>query len=341
MYAYQRPVTDAVDVAVVLGNRVMPDGTASVDLRDRTLAAVRLYKAGLARHLYLSGAVWPVAPTGGPELSEPAAMRRVCVENGVREEDITLDPVGDNTRATAFDAARFMKDRRYSTVVVCTDQYHLFRTMKSFREMGIEARTARAWPGDWQCAGLHATLREMVANVVYWMRPEYHKARILRMTLKSAKVVVRKTAGILEVYDAGVLVKKFACITGGNIGDKAVEGDRRTPIGTFHVVFKNPESKFHLSLGLDYPGMEDAQRGLKSGLITRQEYERILEALKSDLSLVENQQKLWYTALGGEIFIHGHAEGRSGTAGCVALSNADIDEIYAALPVGTAVEIRP
>ena len=45
--------------------------------------------------------------------------------------------------------------------------------------------------------------------------------------------------------------------------------------------------------------------------------------------------------LGGEIFIHGYKEGRSGTAGCVAVSNPDIEELYAALPLGTEVEIRP
>jgi murein L,D-transpeptidase YafK len=136
-------------------------------------------------------------------------------------------------------------------------------------------------------------------------------------------------------------VKTYSCITGGNAGDKAVEGDRKTPEGSFHIVFKNPQSKFHLSLGLDYPNREDAQRGLASGLITRRQYEDILAALASDLTREENQKKLWYTPLGGEIFLHGHAEGRTGTAGCVALSNPDIEELYAVLPLGTPVEVKP
>ena len=49
------------------------------------------------------------------------------------------------------------------------------------------------------------------------------------MKLNAARVVVRKAAGILEIYDGPALVKKFACITGGNPGDKSIEGDRRTP----------------------------------------------------------------------------------------------------------------
>ena len=86
---------------------------------------------------------------------------------------------------------------------------------------------------------------------------------------------------------------------------------------------------------------EDAERGLAAGLITQEQYRGILEALGSDLSRVENQKKLWYTPLGGEIFLHGHANGRTGTAGCVALENGDMDELYAILPVGTPVEIQP
>jgi murein L,D-transpeptidase YafK len=160
------------------------------------------------------------------------------------------------------------------------------------------------------------------------------------MKIKSPQVIVKKSAKTLELFDGAVLVKRYACISGGNAGDKEKEGDRKTPIGKFRIVFKNPASKFHLSLGLDYPNAEDAQRGLAKGLITRKQYEDILAALGSDLSREENQRKLWYTPLGGEIFLHGHGEGREGTAGCVALSNPDIEELFAVLPLGTPVEIR-
>jgi murein L,D-transpeptidase YafK len=161
------------------------------------------------------------------------------------------------------------------------------------------------------------------------------------MQLANPRVVVHKSLGVLELFDGTAPVKKYVCITGGNGGDKEREGDRKTPLGSFHIVYKNPQSKYHLSLGLDYPNREDAQRGLAAGLITREQYDGIVEALASDLSKESNQKKLWYTPLGGEIFIHGYANGRTGTAGCVALQNPDVEELYAVLPVGTPVEIRP
>jgi len=159
--------------------------------------------------------------------------------------------------------------------------------------------------------------------------------------ITAPRIIVHKTTSTLELYNADTLVKRYNCITGSNPGNKSIEGDRRTPLGTFRIVFKNPNSKFHLSLGLDYPTAADAKRGLDANLITQKQYNEILTALQSDLSLPENQRKLWYTPLGGEIFIHGQAEGRDATAGCVALSNADIEELYAIAEIGTPVEIRP
>jgi len=159
--------------------------------------------------------------------------------------------------------------------------------------------------------------------------------------ITAPRIVVHKSANTLELYNADTLIKKYNCITGSNTGNKSIEGDCRTPLGSFRIVFKNPNSKFHLSLGLDYPNASDAKRGLDTGLITQKQYNQILTALQSDLSLPENQRKLWYSPLGGEIFIHGQAEGRSATAGCIALTNPDIEELYAIIPLNTPVEIHP
>jgi uncharacterized SAM-binding protein YcdF (DUF218 family)/L,D-peptidoglycan transpeptidase YkuD (ErfK/YbiS/YcfS/YnhG family) len=346
LHVYGRPMAgEPVDVAVVLGNRVMPDGTASVLLRDRTLAAISLYRRGLVRHLFLSGAVYPGKRPGDALRNEPAAMRRVCLEHGVPAWAITLDPYGVNTRATAHNAREFMQSQGYRSLVVCTDDSHLFRTVLSCRQEGLDPYTAASVKQAWTCAELQPTAREVAGILVYRFDPEYRPAKEAPMVMNAPSVVVRKAAHVLELYDEvdgqRTLVKTYACITGGNAGDKEVEGDRKTPLGRFHVVFKTTDSKYHLSLGLDYPSAEDAERGLKEGLITRAEYDGILEALKSDLSQVENQRKLWYTKLGGEIFIHGNAEGRTGTAGCVALSNVDVEEVFKLLPVGTVVEIVP
>jgi uncharacterized SAM-binding protein YcdF (DUF218 family) len=341
VHIYARPPADAADLAVVLGGYVKSDGTASVLLSQRAVAAADLYRRGLVRHVLLSGGIFPPAARGLPERNEVAAMKAVCLAHGVPEDALSLDPVGINTRATAFNTREFMQTHGYRSVVACSTDFHLFRTALAFREVGVAAATVPAPPAAWRCADPRDTLREVVAVAVYALNPRYRQPKALAMQLASPRVRVSKSAGTVDLFDGGTLVKTYRCITGSAQGDKAVEGDRKTPEGAFHVVFKNPESKFHLSLGLDYPNKEDADRGLAAGLITPAQHADILAALASDLTRDENQKKLWYTPLGGEIFLHGHGDGRTGTAGCVALANGDIEELYALLPLGTPVVIEP
>lgn len=341
LHTYGRAPKGPVDLAVVLGSRVRPDGTASPALRDRALAAVDLYKRGMVKRLLLSGAVWDATKPGEHQLNETTAMYEVCAAAGVPDGAISFDPVGVNTRATAYNTKEFMRKNGYSSVVACSTDFHLYRIAMSFRAEGIEAYTVPAKPIEWICAKPRDDVREVAGIVVYKLDANYRAPKAETMKLAHPRVVVSKSGHSLELFDGNALVKTYACITGGNAGDKEVEGDRKTPLGTFHIVYKNPQSKFHLSLGLDYPNAEDAERGLKAGMIDQAQYAQILGALKSDLSVAENQEKLWKTPLGGEIFLHGHAEGRTGTAGCVALSNEDIEELYAILPVGTEVQILP
>ena len=98
---------------------------------------------------------------------------------------------------------------------------------------------------------------------------------------------------------------------------------------------KNPDSKYHLSLGLSYPNAEDADRGLSDKLISKREHRAIVEAIR------RYRQPPWNTELGGEIMVHGGGTARDWTKGCIALSNADIEELYPLMPLGTEVEIRP
>lgn len=153
--------------------------------------------------------------------------------------------------------------------------------------------------------------------------------------LLEPRVVVEKAARRLTVYDGAASVKTYRVIVGVGAGDKAREGDRCTPEGRFYVCMKNPTSKFVLSLGLSYPNLEHAQRGLRDGLISRQQHDDIAAALR------DGGWPEWYTPLGGEIMIHGCAGTREATAGCVAMQDDDIRELFAALPLGTPVEIEP
>jgi murein L,D-transpeptidase YafK len=97
---------------------------------------------------------------------------------------------------------------------------------------------------------------------------------------------------------------------------------------------KNPKSQYYLSLGLSYPNIQDAERGLREGLISREQYDRIAEAIR------EGRRPPWHTPLGGEIFIHGDGSKKDWTLGCIALHNNDIRELYDVVPVGTPVLIQ-
>ena len=154
--------------------------------------------------------------------------------------------------------------------------------------------------------------------------------------LTNPRLVVKKSTRKLEVYDGKKLVKTYRMVLGFTPrGDKEIEGDGRTPEGKFYVFTKNAESRFHLSLGVSYPGAEDAKRGLDQKLITREEYDEIVSAI------AEKRMPLQKTKLGGEIYIHGGGTESDWTDGCVALKDEEITELFEAIPVGTEVEIRP
>ncbi|MGH9903656.1 MAG: L,D-transpeptidase family protein, partial [Pyrinomonadaceae bacterium] len=116
--------------------------------------------------------------------------------------------------------------------------------------------------------------------------------------------------------------------------DKEKEGDGRTPEGDFYVCVKNAKSAYYLSLGLSYPNVEDAERGLRDNLITRAQYQRIVNAIKG------KRTPPWDTPLGGEIFIHGRGSQSDWTLGCVALEDAEMKELFDAIPLGTPVRIE-
>jgi len=118
------------------------------------------------------------------------------------------------------------------------------------------------------------------------------------------------------------------------VEDKIKEGDRRTPEGSFYVFVKNEKSAFYLSLGLSYPNIEDAERGLRDGLINRTQYNQIVQAIRSKAAPPQN------TPLGGLIYIHGNGSQTDWTWGCVALDDNDIRELFDAVPKGTEVDIE-
>jgi len=178
-------------------------------------------------------------------------------------------------------------------------------------------------------------VRELVPSGAPAGRDPARDRRAPLPPLVRPRLLIEKSLHRLTVYDGGEAVKSYRCAIGGGRGDKVREGDRRTPEGRFFVCVRNPRSKYVLSLGLSYPNAEDADRGLRDGLIRRAEHDEIRRAIR------QGRQPPWDTDLGGEIMIHGCGAGRDWTLGCVALDDEDIRELYPAIPLGTEVEIRP
>lgn len=101
------------------------------------------------------------------------------------------------------------------------------------------------------------------------------------------------------------------------VGHKQVEGDGRTPEGDYYIDRRNPNSRFYLSIGISYPNAADRAYAASIG--------------KSP---------------GGDIFIHGRPKlfqnGEDDwTAGCIAVTDREMREVYAMVKNGTVISIYP
>lgn len=99
-------------------------------------------------------------------------------------------------------------------------------------------------------------------------------------------------------------------------GHKQFEGDGKTPEGTYFIDRRNPNSEFHLSLGISYPNEADRAYAAAQG-----------------------------KPPGGDIFIHGWSrkpiKRRDWTAGCISVKDREMETIYAMVKTGTVIHILP
>ena len=150
------------------------------------------------------------------------------------------------------------------------------------------------------------------------------------------EIVIYKSRRRLELYDGQTLLRVHRIVLGGQpVGDKKREGDGATPEGTFFVCTKNAQSRYDRFLGLSYPNVEDAARGLKAGLISQAQFGVIKKAMEQGV------RPPWDTKLGGQIGMHGGGVERDWTQGCIALTDEAIEEMFDAVPYGTVVVIKP
>lgn len=156
------------------------------------------------------------------------------------------------------------------------------------------------------------------------------------VVIHKPRVVVVKSSSKLYLFDGDVLVRVYSVKLGSMPGSpKARAGDGRTPEGRFVVCTKKADSPHHRFLGINYPGREVVEQGLRTGRISVGEASAILKAHD------ERRCPPWTTALGGGIGLHGSARSLERTAGCIAVNNEQIEELFNVLRIGDEVEILP
>ena len=158
-----------------------------------------------------------------------------------------------------------------------------------------------------------------------WLRPEPPAPPpepLPPLTGTIDRILIEKAARRLTVFREGAALRSYAVALGSAPeGAKTRQGDGRTPEGTFMIDRRNPQSAFHLSLGIDYPQGSHVAAARAAG-----------------------------HSAGGDIFIHGQPnrlpdalKPRTGdwTDGCIAVTDAEMEELWRITRIGTEVEIRP
>lgn len=123
---------EPVDLLVVPGSMVHPDGSLSQNLHGRLLAALEYHRTNPCGHILVSGG------TGEEGIDESLAMRGFLVESGVPDSVIVVDGNGVNTFETARFAARWMREHDAKTVGVASSFFHISRLRLALHRHGVD-----------------------------------------------------------------------------------------------------------------------------------------------------------------------------------------------------------
>jgi vancomycin permeability regulator SanA len=121
------PITDAV---LILGASVYASGNPSPILKDRLEYGYSIYSAGKAKKIIVSG------DHGTIEYDEVNTMRNYLLEKGVPIEDIFMDHAGFDTYDSAYRAKEIFGAK---SIIISTQEYHMYRAVYAARKLGIEA----------------------------------------------------------------------------------------------------------------------------------------------------------------------------------------------------------
>jgi murein L,D-transpeptidase YafK len=145
----------------------------------------------------------------------------------------------------------------------------------------------------------------------------------------SLYLVVDKSENTITIFDASDWLIQWPCTFGSHdLGDKMMQGDRKTPEGKFKIVGKYPHKKWNKFIRINYP--------------TPADYLKFEERRKSGLIPMEAK-------IGGDIGIHGTwpreewavENLQPWTLGCISMKNDDLNELYGMVKMGTVVIIKP
>jgi murein L,D-transpeptidase YafK len=148
-----------------------------------------------------------------------------------------------------------------------------------------------------------------------------------KVDTNKTRIVIEKSAYTLKLYEGDRLLRCYPVVLGPDpVHDKMREGDGCTPEGKFHVRTKYDHAKWSKFIWVDYP--------------TAESWERFHRRLKAGEIAVD-------ATIGGEIGIHGTPESREDlisnkqnwTLGCISLTRAHVEELYACIRTGTEIQI--
>jgi len=136
------------------------------------------------------------------------------------------------------------------------------------------------------------------------------------------RVVIVKRKRELILYHGSNALKRYD-ISLGRVpsGPKEKEGDKKTPEGVYRITEHKGNSAFHLALRISYPEEKDLERAKVLGVSPGADI--MIHGIRNGLGLLGRVHRMF-----------------DWTAGCIAVTNPEIEEIFAAVPNGALVEIR-
>jgi murein L,D-transpeptidase YafK len=159
----------------------------------------------------------------------------------------------------------------------------------------------------------------IITLIVYYIAPE----KKLPAGATIDKIIVLKSKRELQAYQQGQLIKTYKIsLAAQPFGKKEFEDDQKTPEGIYYIDGKNPNGDYYKNLGVSYPNEADKVRAKKLGKSAGKEIK--IHGIKNNFEIAGKFHR-WY----------------DWTAGCIAVTNEEIDELYKAVKIGTPVEIRP